>query len=183
MLFFPPELLSALLFTEHMEVVSPVLWCSSLGDMALFDLLTTNGNFLQQKRILPAVLFLILRQIFCVILTVQFCGLVEELYAVQQGIFRSPLPSPTLLLTIHSQLLSWAGSGDCQGHTLCCVSMSYWLMEKSKVYQSCHKGEGETWEVRRGQRSKKAGPAAEWEDSSLSKSVYQSALLCNDRNK
>lgn len=151
--------------------------------MALLDLLTTNGNFLQQRRILPAVLIPFLQQIFCIALIAQFCGSVVELHAVQWGISHSPLPSLTLLMAIHSHHLSWAGSGDSQGHSLCCVSMSDWLVEKIEVYQNCHKGKGETQEVRRGQRSKKAGPAAGWEDSGLSKCVYQSVFLCSDRNK
>lgn len=98
------------LFAEHVEV-GPL--GSSLGDMALFDPLTTYGNFIQQKWILPVSLVQILQET-CTILSIWFCGSVEELHAVRWGISHLPLPLATLLMAMHSHQLPWAGSGDHQ---------------------------------------------------------------------
>ena len=136
--------------------------------MALFDPLTTYGNFIQQKWILPVALVQILWET-CVILSIRFCGSVDDLHAIQWGISHIPLPLATLHTAMHSHHLSWAASGDhqtCLWMAMdlpdsrkqkqwqlwlanCCVSTLNWLTEKSEECQSWHKGEQETWAVRR----------------------------------
>ena len=149
------------------------LWCSALGDTALFDPLTTYGNILWQRWIPPAALVQILWETW-IILSIQFCGSVEELRAAQWGISHLPLPLATLLIAMHSHHLSWAASGyhqTCPSAAtdlpdsrkqkqwqpwlaLCCLSVLNWLMEKSEECQSWHKGEWETWVVRREARER-----------------------------
>lgn len=63
-------------------------WCSSLGDVALYDALTTCGNFIHQKWILPVVLVQVIQE-NCVILSVQLCGKVDN---VQWGTSPSQKP-------------------------------------------------------------------------------------------